>query len=102
MKQVREDDGFTLLELVLAVAILAVITVSVGAAMIVGLRTTFTTAQKLNVSNNAQLLSQFFVPDVQSAAIGGVDANSARTDTGCSGAGSAPGGTNLLVLTWTD
>src|SRR5688572_25127477 len=72
---------------------------SLGTALIVGFRTVFVAGEKLRESGNAQYLSSFFVPDVQSAAVDGID-NISTTASGC--AGSEGGTTNVIRLAGTD
>lgn len=98
MTRRASDEGFTLIELLVAMAIMAIITTAIGSAFVVALRTTYTTARKLNVSNNAQLLSQYLVPDVLSADVNGVD-TAPTASPGCTG---TPATGMKLALNWTD
>ena len=78
------DNGFTLIELVVAVGILGVIMSSVAAAFIVGLRTVDETGERLADSFDAQLVTRYLVADVQSAASSDVKAGGVFTLlTGC-------------------
>lgn len=86
----REESGFTLVEVLLATFVLAIIFGVIAEAMIMGLRTTDSTDQRLRESLDAQLVSTTFVSDVQSA-----DAVSV-TDTTCGT------GTPVISLSWKD
>ena len=64
----RDEEGFTLVELLVGMAIMVVIVGSVGSALIVGLKTTDGTMDRLNESHDAQISSAYLANDVQSAA----------------------------------
>ena len=64
----QTEEGFTLVELLISTVILAVIFGAVTEAMIVGLRTTDSTDQRLRESVDGQLASAYFARDVQAAA----------------------------------
>jgi prepilin-type N-terminal cleavage/methylation domain-containing protein len=93
------DDGFTLIELLIAMVIAGIIISAIGSAMLIGLRTTFATGAELRQSGNAQLLSQYFVADIQSSDSTGLD-RSPGAVTGCSTG--VASGTSLLRTEWTD
>lgn len=61
------DDGFTLPELLVAIAIGALIIVVAGQALITGLRTNDVTSQRLAESHDAQVAANTFDRDVQSS-----------------------------------
>jgi prepilin-type N-terminal cleavage/methylation domain-containing protein len=61
----RDESGFTLIEVLLAVAILSVIAVPLTMSLIAGLRTTKQANAQLRDGNAAALLSVFLAPDVQ-------------------------------------
>jgi prepilin-type N-terminal cleavage/methylation domain-containing protein len=61
------EDGFTLPELLMAITILGLIVAPIAAAFFVALRTVDETANRRRSSNDAQLLSVYLPPDVQSA-----------------------------------
>ena len=86
--RVRDDDGFTLVELVLAVTLMGVVIGAVASAMIVMFTTTGETTERLSESPDLQLAAAYFGSDVQSA----------QTFTGSCG----PVGTALVTLSWTD
>jgi len=62
-----DDAGFTLIELLSAVGILGVISLPLTGALIVGLRTVQTSADRLGTSVAVQTLASFYTADVQSA-----------------------------------
>ena len=64
--RVRSESGFTLIELLMAIVITGFIMAPLTAGVIVGLRTTDETASRLTGSNDAQILSVWLPPDIQS------------------------------------
>lgn len=60
----KREDGVTLVELLVTMAILGTVASAIVAAVIVGLRTTDVTEQRLSTSRNAQLVSAYFAGDV--------------------------------------
>ena len=62
------EGGFTLIELLIVVVVLAIIIGTMTGAMIVGIRTTNATIQRLSESHDAQNSAAYFVADMQSAA----------------------------------
>ncbi|MGH8985697.1 MAG: PulJ/GspJ family protein [Acidimicrobiia bacterium] len=81
MNRVRSDAGFTLVELLLAIAILGIVIVPLTGGIIVGLRTMDQTSHRYAASNDAQVLSRYLPPDVQSANTGNTSSLSACTGT---------------------
>lgn len=63
----RDEEGFTLIELVVAVAILGIIMSAVAGAFIVVVRTVGVTQERTSQSHDSQLLSTWLVADLQSA-----------------------------------
>ena len=63
----RREDGFTLVELLIGVAIAGMLITVIGSAMVVGLKTTDATTQRLSESHDAQVTSAYLANDVQSA-----------------------------------
>lgn len=61
------DEGFTLVELVLSVAILGLVMTAICGAMVVGLRTTTEADNRVGASNDVQFASTWFADDVASA-----------------------------------
>ena len=87
----RRDQGFTLVELMVAVSILAVISGVIAAAMIVTLRTTDEANDRLSRSHDVQISTSAFASDVQSA------------DVVLAGPGAPPcGPTPALSFVWND
>lgn len=66
--RLRAEDGFTLAELLVGVVVVGLIMGSIAAALIVGLRTTDQTTERLNESHDVQISSAYLANDVQSAA----------------------------------
>jgi len=64
----RREGGFTLVELLIGIAIAGVLIAVIGSAMVVGLKTTDATTQRLSESHDAQITSAYLANDVQSAA----------------------------------
>lgn len=62
----RGEGGFTLVEMLMAIVVMGIIMGPLTAGVIVGLRTTDETANRLNGSNDAQILSVWLPPDIQS------------------------------------
>jgi len=98
----RREAGFTLIELMMATTLMGVLLGPLGAALVVSLRTTDETANRLAGSNDAQLVSIWLPPDIQSAGdrSGSADPNdddvvfAPTVNTECSGQ------TNVLRLHW--
>jgi prepilin-type N-terminal cleavage/methylation domain-containing protein len=63
----RSEDGFTLAEVLVTVVITGIIAGAVTGSIIIGLRTTDATANRLTDSRDAQLVAAYFATDVQSA-----------------------------------
>lgn len=63
----RAEAGFTLVELMVAVVIMGIVIAPLSAGMFVALRTMDETSNRRAGSNDAQLLSLYLPPDVQSA-----------------------------------
>jgi prepilin-type N-terminal cleavage/methylation domain-containing protein len=93
--RMRDEAGFTLVELLMAIVIMGVVLGPLAAGLLVGLRTSDETANRLAGSNDAQLLSIWLPPDVQSTG-GGASDVSTSNNTDCSGV------TNVLRLRWTE
>jgi prepilin-type N-terminal cleavage/methylation domain-containing protein len=81
-----EESGFTLVELMIAIAVLGVIMVALGSAFSFGLITMNDTSNRLSGSNDAQLLAVFLPPDVESATAAVASASGAGIT--CTGASS--------------
>lgn len=61
------DGGFTLVELVISIAILGLVMSAISAAMAVGLKTTRESENRLGASNDVQFASTWFADDVAGA-----------------------------------
>lgn len=94
-RRARGDGGFTLVELLMAIVLSGIILAPLTAGVLVGLRTTGETSNRLSGSNDAQLLSAWVTPDIQSAGNVAGDVVVAPTvNTECSGV------SNRLRLKW--
>ena len=99
MKLLKSEEGFTLVELMISVVILGIIVGAMSAAIIVGLKTSDGTTNRLAESHDAQDVAAFFVTDVQSA----VTVTYKAMDTVSTvPAGCSPASSPLLVFSWTD
>jgi prepilin-type N-terminal cleavage/methylation domain-containing protein len=87
---IRRDEGMTMIELVVAVLIMAIIIGPLSASVLVGLASVQQSEQRTTNTADQQVFASFFVHDVQSA-----DDVSATSAT-CGGAGS------VLELHWVD
>jgi prepilin-type N-terminal cleavage/methylation domain-containing protein len=88
------EGGFTLIEMVLTMTLLALVIAPLSAAIFLGLRTEADVRARLAESNSANLLASYFGPDVQQSLLVGV--NTAESGTVCGGGAMAVG----LLLTW--
>jgi prepilin-type N-terminal cleavage/methylation domain-containing protein len=86
-----DEAGFTLVEVMLASTISAVITSVIATAVIVSLRNADATSNRLSVSHDAQIAQSWFTTDAQSAD---------GADTDFSGTGTCGSSTPVLVLRW--
>jgi prepilin-type N-terminal cleavage/methylation domain-containing protein len=87
----RPEAGFTLVEVMMASTISAVVTAVIATAVIVSLRNADATGNRLSVSHDAQIAQSWFTTDAQSA--DGID-------TDFSGTGACGSSTPVLVLRW--
>ena len=96
MRQLRTalDDpdarGFTLVELLVAITLLGIIMVVIGAMITTAFRTTTIVSDRLNASRAPKLVSTYWGPDVAGAT------TIARSAGGCGGGGGAP----LVTFHW--
>ena len=98
LKLKSDEAGFTLVELLVAIAILGIIIPAIGGALISIIHNTNATSQRLAESHDAQITAAYFANDVQSvAAVTGTDTpGSASYDTACDRAGD----TSLIEFKW--
>jgi len=80
--RMRDEDGFTLPELMIGMVIMSLLIVAIAGALIVSLKTTGSTEQRLHESQDVLITSSYVANDVQSSA--GVSVNNGTTD--CAGA----------------
>jgi prepilin-type N-terminal cleavage/methylation domain-containing protein len=86
----RTDDGFTLTELLVAITILGIIMVAIGAMIVTAFRTTSTVDDRLSGSRGPKIVSRYWVPDAESA-------------TGINAAPACGSGSHAVVtLSWTE
>ena len=99
----REESGFTLAELLIAIVISAVIIGPITGAIIVGLRTTGAASTRLSQTRDIELVQGVLPRDMFSAAQvyvkGQTNAQAANTCAGKPG-GQAAGSNSLVVMTW--
>jgi prepilin-type N-terminal cleavage/methylation domain-containing protein len=77
----RDEDGFTLPELMIGMVIMSLLIVAIAGALIVSLKTTGATEQRLHESQDVLITSSYVANDVQSAST----VNVAGGATDCSG-----------------
>lgn len=63
----RDERGFTLVELLVAVAILGMVMSPIAASFVVGLRTSSAASQRMTDSRAAQITAAYFARDMQGA-----------------------------------
>jgi prepilin-type N-terminal cleavage/methylation domain-containing protein len=76
----RDEDGFTLPELMIGMVIMSLLIVAIAGALIVSLKTTGATEQRLHESQDVLITSSYVANDVQSAS----DVNVSNAATNCS------------------
>ncbi len=91
----RTEDGATLVELIVAIAISGIIIAAITNSLIVGFRTTGETQTRLSESHNTQLVANYFPDDVASSRFAEISVVS-TTASGCTGI--AAGGINVVLL----
>lgn len=85
------EAGFTLIEMVLVMAITMFVVVPMASAIVLGLRTESDVQARLSESNGAALFASYFGPDVQQTLVVGV--NTAESAAVCGG-----GAQNVALL----
>ena len=88
----RDQQGFTLVELMIAMAITGLIVSAIAGALVVSFQTTGVTQQRLAESHDVQITSAYLANDIQSAA-----SLNASSGGSCSGAS-----TELVRFTYAD
>jgi prepilin-type N-terminal cleavage/methylation domain-containing protein len=63
----RSEEGFTLVEILISMAIIGILMAAVGGALIISLKTSDATKQRFAQSNDVQIASAYVANDVQSA-----------------------------------
>lgn len=99
------EAGFTLPELLLSIVIMGVVVGGVGAGIWTVLHNSDASKRQIGGSVDAQVLTSWLLPDVQSAGTSGASVDVApSTATGCasSPAYNAASNLNVLRLSWTD
>ncbi len=90
--RLRDEEGFTLVELMVGMVITVLLMGSIAAALIVGLKTTDETTARLNESHDAQISSAYLANDVQSA----------KSVSAAGGSGTCGSATTLVSFTYPD
>jgi prepilin-type N-terminal cleavage/methylation domain-containing protein len=80
--RMRDEDGFTLPELMIGMVIMSLLIVAIAGALIVSLKTTGSTEQRLHESQDVLITSSYLANDVQSAS--DVNVSSATADCSAS------------------
>lgn len=94
----RRNDGFTLIELVVVVALLGLISAVLASAIVVVLRNNPANTERLDDSRVVKGLVTWLPQDIDSTPTGGFETDR-NAPTGCSGANP---GVSILKLTWTE
>lgn len=96
------ERGFTLIEMLIALTVTAVVTGTIAAALVVTFRTVGAANDQVAQSHDAQNLSFWLLPDLQSLGpTPSLDTTgTVPSPSGCTG--SAPAGTYVVKMSWTD
>src|SRR4051794_40953157 len=89
----QSDDGFTLIEVLIALVLSGVIVAALGTAFSVGASNSKRTSQRLALSHDAEASARWFARDASSSARNGV---SLAPNTCVSGSGATP----VVSFTW--
>ncbi|TCJ31214.1 PulJ/GspJ family protein [Nocardioides jejuensis] len=103
----RDEDGFTLIELVVTVAILGIIVVALIGVVFGYLRTSNETSTRLNESTDQQFVSAYWQQDVSSFGVRGKPSGGTIPTSQAVWEGTAPGcapssGGALVMFAWND
>jgi prepilin-type N-terminal cleavage/methylation domain-containing protein len=99
MPRARSANGFTLVELMVAMVITSIIVGAIAGGLMVSSANYNASATRLALSSGAQQLSAWLSNDVESAGPSGasINTNSSTATTGCSG-GIVSGSSNVLAI----
>jgi prepilin-type N-terminal cleavage/methylation domain-containing protein len=108
LRRARGDDGFTLIEMVISVAILGIVSAALFGVVLQYAKTTRDTGARLNESTDQQFISTYWQDDVSSLGRRSFASGTFSTDqsvfvgsAGPSGCGSAAGSV-VVALAWND
>jgi prepilin-type N-terminal cleavage/methylation domain-containing protein len=94
-----KERGYSLIEVLVGVALLGIVMVPLGMATVVGYRTVFGAQESLSGSTDAQLVAAIFPRDVQSAGATGVNPTDPVNENTCA-ARVEDGETPLIMFVW--
>ena len=75
------DDGFTLIELIIVITIIPIVIAAISAAIITSFKDQDGIFNRLSDSHDAQLTAAYFVPDVESASVVSVPGSPVACET---------------------
>jgi large repetitive protein len=96
----RDDDGFTLIELVITMVIVGIVMTAIVGALVVMLRTDAGATARLDETRGTQQLTTYFATDVQSTGYGS-DTTTPTTASVCTVSAPTPNA-NAVQMTWTE
>jgi prepilin-type N-terminal cleavage/methylation domain-containing protein len=98
-RRARSEEGFTLVELLVAMMISGIIMASIISAVYVGIRTTTGAQRGLDQSNAQQLIAHYFAADVQGACDPALSSPTCpRSPNPTTASGSACGSTAVFAM----